>query len=307
MTRFPAALTFATALLSFAPVPLVAQTQPQPPAPPPGSQVAAPAGDVRNAQELRQEFREVLNRYPRSVGSILRLDPTLFGDAGYLASYPELAEFVARHPEVARNAEYYLAGYASGTATRDPNAQAMEVFRNFLEGITIVLVIATIAAALLWLIRAIVDHRRWLRVSKIQTDVHTKLLDRFSSSEELLAYMRTPAGAKFLESAPIAVDASTRSAVGAPVSRILWSVQAGIVILLAGLALLVARRWFGLEFGEVRTMLAMMGTVAAFIGLGFIVSAGASWALALRFGLIDGTGDAGRPSVTPGRIDSAGL
>ena len=46
-------------------------------------------------------------------------------------------------------------------------------------------------------------HRRWSRLSKIQTDVHNKLLDRFTSNEDLLAYIQTPVGRKFLESAPI--------------------------------------------------------------------------------------------------------
>ena len=32
----------------------------------------------------------------------------------------------------------------------------------------------------------LVDHRRWLRQSKVQTEVHTKLLDRFTSNDDLL-------------------------------------------------------------------------------------------------------------------------
>ena len=37
----------------------------------------------------------------------------------------------------------------------------------------------------------------------MQYQVHNKLLDRFTSNEDLLAYVQTPAGRRFLESAPI--------------------------------------------------------------------------------------------------------
>ncbi|HJX29810.1 MAG TPA: hypothetical protein VJ885_18055 [Thermoanaerobaculia bacterium] len=33
--------------------------------------------------------------------------------------------------------------------------------------------------------------------------MHNKILDRFNTTEQLLEYIRTPAGSKFLESAPI--------------------------------------------------------------------------------------------------------
>ena len=72
----------------------------------------------------------------------------------------------------------------------------------------------------------IVTSRRWNKLSKVQYEVHSKLLDRFTSNEDLLAYMQTPAGRRFLESAPIRCPTS-RDRCGAPFSRILWSVQAG--------------------------------------------------------------------------------
>ena len=66
------------------------------------------------------------------------------------------------------------------------------------------------------------------------------------------------------------------------------------LLVLAGLALFVGRSWT--TFEEMRLMLAVMGTLGSFIGLGFIVSAGAAWALSQRFGLMDGT---------PRRVDSS--
>ena len=58
-------------------------------------------------------------------------------------------------------------------------------------------------SVLVWVIRTVVDHRRWLRQSRVQVEVHSKILDRMTSNEDLLAYAKTPAGSRFLESAPI--------------------------------------------------------------------------------------------------------
>jgi hypothetical protein len=308
MMRFLAALTVTTALMASLPVPLVAQAQrPVPPTAPGAPPQAGYVEPVQNAEELRERFQEVLSRYPRSVGRVLRLDPALFHDQAYLASYPALAQFVARYPEVARSPEFYLQDYALGNtgAGRDPRTLALDMFGNFLEGLMVFLAIALVAGAVLWLARALVDHRRWLRMSKIQTEVHTKLLDRFSSSEELLAYMKTPAGSRFLESAPIAVDpgASPR-AVSAPLNRILWSVQAGVVLLLAGVGLIFMRHQAVVE--EIRSMLYMMGVLATSIGLGFILSALASYGLSRRLGLLQGTGPGTAPSVSTTPLDSSG-
>lgn len=307
MKRFLAAVSLTTALLSFAPVPLVAQAQPPAAPQPPAPGYVSP---VQNAEQLREQFGEVLRRYPRNVGRVLRMDPTLFNDPAYLANYPAIQQFVTQYPEVARTPEYYLAEYStyySGPENRDPRQQALDMMRNWVEMFMVFVIVVAVSVAVLYLLKSLVDHRRWLRMTKTQTEVHTKLLDRFASSEELLAYMKTPAGARFLESAPISLDAgpSGKAAVSAPVSRILWSVQAGIVLLMAGAALLVARSWTAFE--EMQLMLATMGTFGAFIGIGFIVSAGASWALSKRLGLMNGTSHASPSSVHTGRVDSSGL
>lgn len=309
MKRFLAALAVSTAVLASAPVPLVAQTQnrplPQAPAP------QAYTDPMVSAETVRERFSEVLQRYPRSVPRVLRLDPRLLADPNYMANYPAIQQFIAQYPDVVRNPEYYLAEYSTNyyqpNESRDPRQQALDMMRNWVEMFMVFVIVVAVSLAVLWLLKSMVDHRRWLRMTKTQTEVHTKLLDRFASSEELLAYMKTPAGARFLESAPISLDAgpSGRNAVSAPVNRILWSVQAGIVLLMAGTALLVARSWT--TFEEVQLMLATMGTFGAFIGIGFIISAAASWALSSRLGLMNGTSQATHSSVSAGRIDSSGL
>src|SRR4029453_18368818 len=133
----------------------------------------------------------------------------------------------------------------------------------------------------LWLIKTLVDQRRWARLSKIQTDVHTKILDRFSSNEDLLAYIQTPAGRKFLESAPINVEAPR--SISAPLGRILWSAQAGAVLTVLGIGIaLVSRN----TLDEVAGPLGALGSVVISLGIGFLVSAFLAYALTRRFKLM---------------------
>src|SRR5205809_7979083 len=109
------------------------------------------------------------------------------------------------------------------------------MWKSTIEGFTIGGVMLGMATGVLWLIKTLVEHRRWARLSKIQTEVHNKVLDRMQSNEDLLAYIQTPAGKRFLESAPIQVE-SPRS-IGAPFGRILWSAQAGAVLTVLGLGI----------------------------------------------------------------------
>jgi hypothetical protein len=136
---------------------------------------------------------------------------------------------------------------------------------------------------LTWLIRTFLDYRRWNRLSKVQAEVHTRLLDRFNTNEELMAYIATPAGSKFLQSAPISLDTGTRS-MGAPLSRIMWSLQSGLVLVAAGGGLMLAS---GRMDEDTYLPLEIMGIIAVALGVGFAVSAGVSYLLSQKMGLLD--------------------
>ena len=78
-----------------------------------------------------------------------------------------------------------------------------------------------------------VDHRRWLRASKIQTDAQAELID-FVDVERGFPELHAIAGGEALSHRFARRSRRRRRAaaavVGAPVNRILWSVQAGIVL-----------------------------------------------------------------------------
>jgi hypothetical protein len=155
------------------------------------------------------------------------------------------------------------------------------------------------AGMIVWLTRTLIDARRWNRVAKVQTEVHMKLLDRFANNDELLAYVQSPAGSRFLESAPITLDAPQRS-VGAPLSRILWSVQGGVVLLAGGFGLMfVSSR---VDVAEASQPMRVLGILAVALGLGFIVSAVISWVISQRLGLIEPTARGSRSEFPPAQI-----
>ncbi len=128
-----------------------------------------------------------------------------------------------------------------------------------------------------WIVKISLAHRRWVRAAQIQSDLQSKLLDKFTSTNELLEYMRCDSGRQLLD--PV-VSASERSS---PYSRILTSVQAGAVLAALGVGLYLVR-------GEVSqpTELTIAGGLALALGVGFLVSAGISYMLSRSWGLING-------------------
>lgn len=233
-----------------------------------------------DSHETRSAFNEILRRYPTEVARVLKLDPSLMNNQSYLANYPALAAFLAQHPEVAHSPAFYLGSLPSSDEGRGISSSE-RVWRSTMEELSIFAAFGLVIGVLTWLVRTIIDHRRWSRVSKVQADVHNKLMDRFTANEDLLAYIQTPAGKRFLESAPLALDAGPR-AVSAPIGRILWSVQVGLVMAAAG---------FGLQYvsgsidKDVSQPLLAMGILAVSIGAGFVLSAIVSFVLSKKLGL----------------------
>jgi hypothetical protein len=283
------ALVFPLALAN----PVAAQTtrRPAPEATPQATprDVTAPSViTTQDAEETRRQLEDVLKAYPSTLPRILRMDPTLIQNPAYLEPYPALGAFLNQHPEVRHNPQYFFAPWADDRFAgyrQTPQDRAIDMWRNTIEGFSIAVVVLLIASGLIWLIKTLIDQRRWSRLSKVQTEVHTKILDRFSSNEELLAYIQTPAGRKFLESTPINVAAP--QAIAAPISRILWSAQAGAVLTVLGLGISLVSRT---TLEEVAAPLAAMGAVVIALGVGFLVSAFLAYTLTRRFRLMPDQG-----------------
>ncbi|HTA44713.1 MAG TPA: hypothetical protein VK789_19830, partial [Bryobacteraceae bacterium] len=219
------------ALLALSAAPAWPQVPPVPAAP------AAPPGlEQADAQRTKWELDILLRGYPPSLRNVLSLDPTLLTNQNYLAPYPGLATFLSAHPEVIHNPQFFLG--ESFDRERSRQDYVLGTWRDAIQGLEFLMGFALAIGLITWLLRGVMDYRRWNRLNKVQTEIHSRLLERLTNNEELLAYIQSPAGSKFLESSPITLDPGERSP-GAPLGRILWTVQVGVVIAATGAGLLV--------------------------------------------------------------------
>lgn len=286
MTRLAAAVLLATplclggAISSYAQGPPAGDPKPALPPVTAAPPVTTVFEDARDAGEIREQFQRLLRQYPPAVGEVLQRDPSLLNRPDYLSPYPALVAYLAQHPEIARNPSYFLGRFEYHE--RDPRDRAFDMLGVLLGSIAGAAAFVAFGSLLVWLIRAVIDHRRWLRLSRVQTEVHTKLMERLTTNEDLLAYIQSPAGRRFLESAPIALDGEPRQA-AAPFGRILWSLQAGIVLVALGVGFWFAQ-WNVLP--EVAEGFYVLGVIAIALGTGFAVSAIASYLISTRLGLV---------------------
>jgi hypothetical protein len=237
--------------------------------------------DRQNAYQTQQDLWRVMRQYPPAVGEIIQRDPSLLTRPEYMSAYPQLSSFVERHPEITRNPGFYFGSYEF--RERTAGDRAVNMMEEVLTGMAVGTLFLGLASVFVWLVKTIVDHRRWLRTSKVQVEMHGKLLDRLTTNEDLLAYAQSPAGSRFLESAPIALDAETRAS--APVGRIIWSMQAGIVLMALGVGLFVVQ---SSAIDEVRQALAVIQAIIGSVGVGLIVSAVAAYVVSGRLGILPG-------------------
>jgi hypothetical protein len=260
----------------------IAQTAPAERQP---SRTQAPSSSyatLTDAESTRAQLVDLLKKHPPAVARVLKLDPSLMRDESYLNTYPMLRDFLKEHPEIPQNAAYYFDSVYEGSW--EPRNRRMEMIEGTLAGIAAFTALIIVLSTLVWLVRTVLEQRRWSRLSKIQAEVHSKLMDRFSSNDELLTYVQTPSGRRFLESGPSPLEPESPRTVSAPFSRILWSVQLGIVLLVAGGGLLYVS---GETVEEAREFFFIFGSLTVALGAGFAVSAAASYLLSRKLGLLE--------------------
>lgn len=251
-----------------------------------------------------QEQLIKLLRLSPTLTTVVARDPSLLSNQDYVShNNPQLAQFLTTHPEIARNPEFYLFSNLDREGGRDraleravwPEfAQPQRNFSNpaeVVEPITVLLAFACFLGTLVWLLRQFLENRRWSRIFKLQSEVHGRLIDKFSSSQELALYMGTEAGKRFLEAAPISAGIEPEQPVPNAVARVLTPLQIGIVLTLLGAGLFMLRH----VGHNTEAPMLIFGTVVLMPGLGFIISAAVTWVLAARLGLMP---DSPVPSAT---------
>ena len=142
-------------------------------------------------------------------------------------------------------------------------------------------VLILFAGIIVWLVRAFIQHRRWLRASQVQADVHTKLMERMTTNDELLSYVQSPAGRRFLEAAPMRPEAESPS-FSAPIGSIIWSLMAGIVLSILGAGFRYAGNFIK---DDGRDAFVVVGVIILSLGMGFIFASLMAFAVSSRLGL----------------------
>ncbi len=255
---------------------------------------AAPMSDQELAA-TQEQLMQLLRTSP-TLTSVVARDPTLLSDQEYVnRNNPQLGQFLTQHPEIARNPEYYLFTHLEARGGRRDEALERAVwpdmdrrpdessrFADIFGPIAGAAAFASFLGALLWLTRIFLENRRWSRIFKLQSEVHGRLIEKFSSTQEIASYMGTEAGRRFLEAAPIPVGFEAEQRMPNAVSRVLWPLQIGVVLVLLGVGLLFLRN----AGPDMNIPMLVTGTVVLMPGIGFILSAGITWVLAGRLGLI---------------------
>ncbi|MFZ0338189.1 MAG: hypothetical protein WAL45_09170 [Terracidiphilus sp.] len=279
----------ATSALALAAAPLaVAQTH----------AAAAPTVQVPSEKDVADVQEQMLHllRLSPTLTAAVAADPSLLADQTYVArSNPELAQFMVSHPDIARNPEFYLFSKLNPSDRRRDQALQQVIWPDLtppqvresgaakvVGELIPILVSLGFFAALVWIIRIFVDSRRWNRTFKQQSEIHGRLIEKLGTSQELVAYMETEAGKRFLMASPIAAGPEFGQQMPNTVSRVLTSLSTGIVLALLGIGFLLLRN-AGPDTSE---PMLITGTLLLMPGLGFILSAGVTWVLAQRLGLM---------------------
>jgi hypothetical protein len=261
----------------------------------PAAPAAPPMLNDKDVATTQTELIRLLRLSP-TLTTVVSHDPSLLADQEYVArNNPQLAAFLAAHPEVARNPDYFLFSHLKHEDGQPDEALERAVwpdiyraqgrpapFDDFLRNLSPLLAFLGFLAVLTWILRMFIENRRWGRIFKLQSEVHGRLIDKFSSSQELAAYMETEAGKRFLEAAPIPVNMETSQRVPNAVARVLTPLQIGVVLVLLGTGFMLLRH-AGPDLDE---PMLIFGTIALMPGIGFILSAGITWLLAARLGLM---------------------
>jgi hypothetical protein len=253
----------------------------------------------KDVADMQDQLLQLLRVTP-TLAEVISRDPSLLGNADYVNRYnPSLGHFLETHPQIAQNPDFYLFNNLHGQNEQPSETLERKLWpevarrqqeepqnRVFIEYGVPFLVFLCMLGALLWLIHVLLENRRWNRIFKLQSDVHGKLIERFATSQEVLTYMSTEAGKRFLEATPIAVGFERSQPFPSPVARVLTPMQIGIVMVMLGIGLISLRP----AIPDAAGPLLALGTVVLMPGLGFIISAGITWWMSRHFGLMQDPG-----------------
>ncbi len=144
------------------------------------------------------------------------------------------------------------------------------------EQLAMMVVMPTMFLFIAWVVKMGYANARQKRMAAMQGEMQRRLLEKFDSTEDLVTFMNSETGRRFAEAESLEPSS--------PYSKVLGSVQVGIILTLASIGMLVIDRT--MSFGG--EGLAVPGILGLTIGVGFLLSAAVSYRLSKAWGLING-------------------
>jgi len=152
-----------------------------------------------------------------------------------------------------------------------------------LNTISAVVIGSTVIICCAWIVTVVVNSMRQRANTRTRLETYNKLIDKFSSAPELIEFLRSDAGLRFIEEQTIEPSQ--------PLTKIMSSIRLGVSLALVGLGtLFVSNTWSGELGNELYTALALAGTIALTAGSGFIIAAAISYKLCKLWGIIPDIG-----------------
>lgn len=137
---------------------------------------------------------------------------------------------------------------------------------------------STIIICAAWIIASIVNILKQRANTRTRAEVYNRLIDKFGTAPELIDFLKSDAGLRFIEEQ--AIDESQ------PMSKILGSIRLGVSLGLIGLGMVVVSELWYRELNDLYVVIALGGTIALTAGVGFVISAAISYKLLKSWGLL---------------------
>jgi hypothetical protein len=243
--------------------------------------VPTPTSQAEQAMQAidaqRGAFDRFLDTHPEIANEVVA-QPSLMSNQRYIKGEPALEAFLEAHPVVKADPRAFIS----------PAPWRYQYHRSepseLLGYIVPFMVFICCLIGVYWVVRTLLENRRWYKSFNVHEAVHSKLIEKFASGQELTAYMQSDAGRRLLEWTPPGFDTPPRS-LPAAVGRIISSSQAGLIMLLLGLGLLILIPPLP---AESKPTLLVFGTLGVTVGAAFILSALVAYRLSKHLGLIVG-------------------
>ncbi|MBL8231738.1 MAG: hypothetical protein JNL98_24795 [Bryobacterales bacterium] len=143
------------------------------------------------------------------------------------------------------------------------------------EQVTIAIVVPTLFLTAAYILTTIARVFGRARRDRLMAELHGKLIDRLGSGPDVIQFFQTEAGQKFLAG-------GEHEAPPTHVSRVLNSLQTGLIALSTGIGMYVVAP---MSY-EAAAFFRVAGGIAIAAGIGIVLSAGWSFVLLRKWGLL---------------------